>query len=309
MVPNDILNYMENQETVLNTNLEANIEQPKAKKKTWWIWLVLALLLIVGGGYYYQTNQTSNIMKSSPEKFFDGQELILVKSALDHDTNTIKSLLKSGVDVNFIGKKKMTPLIYVILKQDKEAAKILLDVGADASLVVEGVGSAMGIASQLENTDILMTLINSGININAHILTNDQPLTWYAAEVNNLAALEILFKNGLSVDTRNSSGNTLLIESIMVNNIELALWLIDHGSNVHAINIFLISAAECIQSRANRGGDGINASKYQHLVKIFEDKGVQFPVPESLELKEKLKVESVTVEEAEKLNEKGEKIK
>ncbi len=50
------------EEKVLKTNLEANIEQPKAKKKTWWIWLVLAILLIVGGGYYqYKNKQMNNL--------------------------------------------------------------------------------------------------------------------------------------------------------------------------------------------------------------------------------------------------------
>ena len=244
-------------------------------------------------------------MKLNPEKYFHGSLLLLVEAVLRHNINEIKYQIDKGVDINSTGNEGMTPIIFSVLNQDEEGIRLLVQNGADPLMLVPNTGSALLIACRTEDTTALKTLIHAGVDINTKI--NKEPLTFVAARADNLPAIQILIQKGIHVDARDGSGNTLLIESIVVNDIDLADWLIQRHANVHVINVFLISAAFKIQSRFNETfGKGPNETRYRKLKRMFEMRGVNFPVPTPFELEKKLKKNSLTIEEAEQINELGE---
>ncbi len=54
-------------------------------------------------------------MKLKPERYFTGKELELVNASIEHDIEKVQYLCSLGVDINFIGREGMTPLIFCVL--------------------------------------------------------------------------------------------------------------------------------------------------------------------------------------------------
>ena len=84
-----------------------------------------------------------------PADFFDGSVLTFVESALEHDENTMKRLQALGVNPNHIGKDRMTPLIFAVLKQNRTAIQMLMRNGAD-KVLVQGVGACRDQFTQMK---------------------------------------------------------------------------------------------------------------------------------------------------------------
>ncbi len=243
----------------------------------------------------------------APDHYFDTPVLDLVRAALRHDPAAVHAatVARPPADPNFVGRERMTPLIYAVLAQNEEAIKILLKAGADATTVVPQTGSAIGIAVRLENTDSLKTLLENGVS--ARALQGKEPLSWDAARVQNQAALEILFGHGLSIDARNGRGETLLIDVLSVNDLETADWLVEKGANVRVLDCFFVSAASFLDEAVKTSAAGNpKLSHFQSLKAKFEARGVHFPAPSSPELKKRTGRPKITVQEAAALNERGE---
>ena len=243
----------------------------------------------------------------TPDHYFDSPVLELVQAALRHNVEAVRAATEENppANPNFVGREQMTPLIYAVLSQNQDAIKILLKAGADATALVPQTGSAIGIAVRLEDTDALKTLLDNGVS--AHSLQGKEPLSWDAARQQNRAALELLFGHGLSIEARNGRGETLLIDVLSVNDLDLADWLIDKGANVRVLDCFFVSAARFLSDAVQASAP--NNPKLPHFLKLkakFEERGVHFPVPSSPELKKRTGRPKLSVEEAAALNEQGE---
>ena len=215
------------------------------------------------------------------------------------------ALRATEADPNTVGREKMTPLIYAVLKQDPAAIKGLLAVGADPVLLVPGVGSAADIATQTDDTRALVTLLDNGTD--ARALVGGDPFSWSAARAENYPALKVLFAHGLSIDARNTRTQTLLIDVLRANDTEMANWLVDHGADVRAMDRLFNSAPGHVQYFLDtKAPNNSKLPGFRELKAKFEQRGVRFPVPTVVELKQRFGRAGVTVEEAVKLNERGE---
>lgn len=246
----------------------------------------------------------------APDHYFDAPELELLRAALRSDQAAVHAAIEKTppANPNFVGRERMTPLIYTVLSQRPEAIKILLKAGADATAVVPQTGSAIGIAVRLENLDALKALLESGVSVRA--LQGKEPLSWDAARVQNYGALELLFNHGLAIDARNGRGETLLIDVLSVNDLETADWLVEKGANVRVLDCFFVSAARFLDDAVKNGAsNNPKLPQFQALKAKFEARGVHFPVPSSPELKKRTGRPKLTVEEAATLNERGDSSK
>ncbi len=243
--------------------------------------------------------------QQKPADFFDGPVLAFAEAALEHDENTLKRLRNAGVNPNFLGKDRMTPLILAVLKQDRLAIQMLMRNGADAEMMIQGVGSALHVACRDKDTTSLVAMLDAGANPSLNI--GGEPLSFTAVKNDRIEPIKVLFSRGLSIEARNTSGDTLLIQAIMVNDIEFAGWLIEQGANVHAISGFLISAAASLQSRLNEAGpNSVNTPRYLKLKAMFEARGVTFPVPTRVELMKRFGKSKLPLEQVINMDERGE---
>ena len=115
-----------------------------------------------------------------PANFFAGPVLEFAEAALDHEEDTLKRLRASGVNPNTIGKDRTTPLILAVLKQDREAIQMLMRNGADAEMLVQGVGTALHVACRDKDTTALVAMLDAGANASLNI--GSGPLSFTAAK-------------------------------------------------------------------------------------------------------------------------------
>ncbi len=237
----------------------------------------------------------------NPAHYFDPPTLDLVQAALRHQAAAVQA---SRANPNTVGRESMTPLIYAVLRQNQEAIKLLLKAGADPVRLVPGTGSATTIAAKLIDTRALVTLLDNGADV--HALVGGDPLSFDAGTVEHRAALEIILAHGLSLDARNTRGETLLIDALRANDADMAHWLVDRGADVHVMDRLFFSAANYLQVFLdNAAAHNTKLAAFRALKVKFEQRGVRFPVPTVPELRKRFGRSAIPVEEASKLDERG----
>jgi len=101
----------------------------------------------------------------------------LLTAAKEGDTNAIKALLSSGTKVDSRDQSGVTPLFVASLFGRTDAAKLLIEKGADIKAAKGTDGStALHVAAFFCHTDTVKLLLKSGADINALNKRSDMPL-------------------------------------------------------------------------------------------------------------------------------------
>jgi ankyrin repeat protein len=128
-----------------------------------------------------------------------------------------------------------TPLHQAIVRQDLRLVEHFVQLGANLE-IYHGRSTPLATAVLTNNKSIVELLITSGSNLNPTGFDVNYPLL--SAVINNfLDIAAILLENGASVNRIDTlSGDTLLHESILKNNILMTDLLIHYGANVNVTN-------------------------------------------------------------------------
>ena len=111
--------------------------------------------------------------------------------------------------VNRCDDKGWTPLHYAILGNQIEAARKLLQIGADVHLVDKDKDSLLHFASAQGSKPMIQLLLDAGIDRNKQNSSGATALH-YAAAKENLGAIELLVKNGANPHLLDSKGMSAL---------------------------------------------------------------------------------------------------
>ena len=162
----------------------------------------------------------------------------LLQAILQDETETVKTLIKEGEDVNeywyyreddphlYIG---YTPLELATRLGDLDIMRLLLDNGANLYRLVDGYlhVPALMYADDVEIAQLLLdrgALVDGGIGEGGTVLD-------FAAEQGNTDVVKLLIANGADVNAYGEVGDTPLHAA---KNIEIAKILIDNGADIHA---------------------------------------------------------------------------
>ena len=146
-----------------------------------------------------------------------------------------KLLISKGVKVSAHSKEGSEPLHFAVESQSEEMILLLLDHGADVNAVAENHPSKatpLATAVRLGEIDCIGLLIQHGANLNAKFFDMDASLLHYAAQTRQPKSMRALIKAGLDVDARDKAGQTPLITSANLGDVESAKVLISHGADV-----------------------------------------------------------------------------
>ncbi len=187
-----------------------------------------------------------------------------------NDVDTAALLLRAGADANVANDFRMTPLSQACTNGSAEFVRLLLKSGANPNLAIAtGETPLMTCTAKTGNADAVRLLVESGAEVNAKEPTaNQTALMWAAAErhasvvsaliaakadlkahtkdgftaihfaarVGDLESIQLLLAAGVDVNllTAGSGGTTgytpLLIATLRAQ-VELALYLLDHGAD------------------------------------------------------------------------------
>ena len=117
-------------------------------------------------------------------------------AAMRGDTETVRSLLRGGADVNAAHADGMTPLHWASYGDHVEMAKALIYAGANPNVLTRlGDYSPLILASMNGFPELIETLIEAGANVNATTTTGTSPIH-FAAAAGNPAAVSALLDHG-----------------------------------------------------------------------------------------------------------------
>jgi ankyrin repeat protein len=150
-------------------------------------------------------------------------------AALHHHLNT-------GADIDGLDEEQQyTPLMHAIYAGHTEAARLLIERGADITRLSGGNSSALAFAAVKGDVAIIRLLVERGADVNASVPPRLTPLA-FAAAYGQLEAMQALLDLGAEVDVANQTGVTALHAAAHSDRIESMRWLMEQGADIHQRN-------------------------------------------------------------------------
>ena len=185
------------------------------------------------------------ILLLSATKYSNAQvtqlDKLLQNKILSGNVDSVKSVIKAGVDVNkrfnFGAAGSISPLYLAILLGYSEVAKLLIDSGADAKMDFTGWNLMHVAADGLGNEAIVELLIKNGLDVNAKTKFYGITPLHFAARKGNIEATKALIKNGADVNAKHPNyGDTPLHVAVKNQHKDVVKLLISSGADINAKN-------------------------------------------------------------------------
>ena len=151
-------------------------------------------------------DNSENIKIIKDIKFINGISLIFW-AIEENNLVLLEKLIKSGVDVNFVGPNGISVLHFSIIKEYIDVTKLLIKSGVDVNYVGSNGLSVLHFSIIKEYIDVTKLLIKAGADINIKNL--DFTALEAASHNNNFDAVLELLKVGAVADNLESSGYIL----------------------------------------------------------------------------------------------------
>lgn len=160
----------------------------------------------------------------------------LIASALRGDTDSVRSLLDKGANVNIKDVHGNTALNWASAKGHIDIVKVLLAKGAeiDAKDAVIGFTPLIS-ATKYGHTEIVKVLLDKEADVNAKDKNGDTTLM-YAAKSGYTEIIELLLFRGADVNTKNKDGETALLYAARGGNVKIVEVLLSKDAEANAKN-------------------------------------------------------------------------
>ena len=109
-------------------------------------------------------------------------------------------------------------------------------------------------------------------------MTDDEPLLFSAQMQDRQEMVDVLLKHDADINKTDSLGNNVLRHAIGTMHLDMAIFLISHGTDVHAKTFDGVSIAystERALARMSPGSPG--ARKLERIIDTMKRRGVKFP--------------------------------
>ncbi|CAM9239848.1 unnamed protein product [Ectocarpus sp. 13 AM-2016] len=155
----------------------------------------------------------------------------LHKAAHFGSADRTRALLSSGAfDVNQGDPKGFTPLMLASMEGHAHIVKILLDNGANASIVASDRGTALGVAAQNGHAEVAKILVDAGADIEGQTSDGCTPLH-VAAYEGHPVVMRVLIEAGANPNSRISDGSTPMYSAAFKGHTEAVRILIRAKAN------------------------------------------------------------------------------
>jgi ankyrin repeat protein len=193
---------------------------------------VLGLLIICGFLAYLHWFKIRPFPEPQPVEITHFQETPLIQPAKRGDVAVIRKLISEGANVNAADSSGFTALM-VAAVDATDTVPDLLAAGAnvDTKDYVEG-ATALTIACQRKNLQVIKALVNHGANVNAVSKYGQTPLM-RAAGTCSEPVVRYLLQNGAKVAEKSASGGTALFSAVVQGCVDVAEMLLQAGADVN----------------------------------------------------------------------------
>ncbi len=168
--------------------------------------LALLLLFLAGCNNQPQTPQ----QQEEPQTTVQPPKVDLHSAVVTDDFDAIRQHIQAGSDLNVLEpSRSSSPLITAAAMNKTEAAKMLIDAGADLNYRNADGSTALHTAIVFDHRDLANTLIDEGADLNIKNNLGSTPLHT-AAFFCRTAIVETLLAKGADKSIKNADGKTAL---------------------------------------------------------------------------------------------------
>lgn len=195
----------------------------------------------------------------------------LLQAILQGETETVKTLIKEGEDINeyweyqendphlYIGYR---PLELATTLGDLDIMRLLLDNGAEKERIYSGYPYEVPALVYADDVEVAQLLLDHGASAKSWV--GETPLLAALVENGvNIDVIKLLIDHGADVDTRGELGITPLHQA---KNAETAQLLIDHGASVQGYccdkPLHTVEDAKIVKVLIDHGAD-VNAKNHE----------------------------------------------
>ena len=120
---------------------------------------------------------TTRAELSAADKYSHGHT-VLMRAALDGNSETVKELIDQGADINKRDDNGRTALMFAVVNLHYETMKVLLEHGADVNAKSQQGGTALMAAALAGDVRIVQALLDKGADLHVRLPeTNDTAMT------------------------------------------------------------------------------------------------------------------------------------
>ncbi len=144
------------------------------------------------------------------------------------DTTLLKTVLKNKININQRDALGRTPLLFALLYDRTQCAKMLLDQGADFSLseiniIYENERTVLQKIIESNDAELVRTILRRGVD--------ERYILHMAAGVGDTTLLKTLLKNKIDINKRDALGRTPLLFALLYDHTQCAEMLLDQGAH------------------------------------------------------------------------------
>lgn len=173
--------------------------------------------------------------KSIDEVFKDDRVVNLINAAMQHDPEQLRQQISLGADVNAVGERGFTPLLWTMLNKDRKAVELLLNHGASANLYgripngTDGVAPPVYMAATLGMTEMLKLLLEHGGDADSEL--NGNSALMQALRGPHFDCAELLLGHGADINFTDPDGTEFTAFHIALSYVQYdsVLWVLEHG--------------------------------------------------------------------------------
>ena len=178
----------------------------------------------------------------------------IADASMKGEADTVRSLLKQGIDVNASHGDGMSALHWAAKHENVEIAEMLLYAGANVNALTRlGKFTALHLAGKTGNRNLIEILLDANADVNSKTEFGTTPIM-YASLSGNPDVVQMLIEGGANVNAEESAkGRTPLMFAAAFNRHEVIKVLAENDADITATtNIFETAAVEKEWSKADK---------------------------------------------------------
>lgn len=222
--------------------------------------------------------------------YFEPEYVRTLHAIEEGNENKARTLLdEGGLTLNTHGRDGITPLFWLLMQSNEEAVALALQLGADPNFVAEDGRHTVPTVAGGNGDRLMELLLEHGGDPNARNL-DGEPALFQAIGNERWSQIEMLLEQGADINKTDLSNTTSAKYAAMINQFEIAHYLISRGADPLVRDEAGADIAWTIHKRLSGGriNEGSDAYKWAYKVKVqIMDRGVDFPPPSPQHIREK----------------------
>ena len=184
---------------------------------------------------------------TTPSKYFDGQYLRAAMAIDGGNESALKATIPH-IDVNGRGREDMTLLWYAIIRSNYVAIRDLVSAGyRPDDGAINGLGTPLEDALASDDLRLLKAMLDGGVSPDLQTKGGTTLLQRALYGDKAFDRVRLLVERGANINRRDSIDGTALLDAILLSKPEIAIYLIEHGADVHATMASGVSVAYAVQ--------------------------------------------------------------